>query len=99
MRALARARHLRSAVRPVNLPPSPPPAHTRSISCTPARRLLLCIDAGNAVRSTGSTGANADSSRSHAVLQITLALGASDGAGGVMLRLDAKTGRARPRGP
>ena len=26
------------------------------------------------------------------------ALGASDGAGGVMLRLDAKTGRARPRG-
>lgn len=32
--------------------------------------LLACIDSGNAVRSTGSTGANADSSRSHAVLQV-----------------------------
>jgi hypothetical protein len=32
--------------------------------------LLSCIDNGNAVRSTGSTGANADSSRSHAVLQV-----------------------------
>jgi hypothetical protein len=32
--------------------------------------LLMAIDNGNAVRSTGSTGANADSSRSHAVLQV-----------------------------
>ena len=34
--------------------------------------LLRLIDHGNSVRSTGSTGANADSSRSHAVLQIAL---------------------------
>ena len=34
--------------------------------------LLKVIDQGNAARSTGSTGANMDSSRSHAVLQISL---------------------------
>ena len=60
--------------------------------------LLMAIDSGNAVRSTGSTGANADSSRSHAVLQITLAEGVSDGAGGVVVRMDARTGRAVARG-
>ena len=32
--------------------------------------LLALIDYGNTVRSTGSTGANADSSRSHAVIQL-----------------------------
>jgi hypothetical protein len=32
--------------------------------------LLRIIDYGNGVRSTGTTGANADSSRSHAVLQV-----------------------------
>ena len=34
--------------------------------------LLGLITYGNSVRSTGSTGANSDSSRSHAVLQICL---------------------------
>ncbi|KAJ4460491.1 putative Kinesin-related protein 6 [Paratrimastix pyriformis] len=34
--------------------------------------LLALIDVGNRARSTGSTGANADSSRSHAILQICL---------------------------
>jgi kinesin family protein 2/24 len=34
--------------------------------------LLALIDYGNTVRSTGSTGANADSSRSHAVIQLRL---------------------------
>ena len=34
--------------------------------------LLEVFEYGNNVRSTGSTGANADSSRSHAILQIVL---------------------------
>lgn len=38
--------------------------------CGSVEELLACIDDGNAERSTGSTGANADSSRSHAVLQV-----------------------------
>lgn len=37
-----------------------------------AESLLALLAYGNSVRATGSTGANADSSRSHAVLQITL---------------------------
>ena len=36
------------------------------------RELLRAIDSGNAARSTGVTGANIDSSRSHAILQITI---------------------------
>jgi kinesin family protein 2/24 len=40
--------------------------------CENVDDLLECIANGNAVRSTGSTGANVDSSRSHAILQVTL---------------------------
>lgn len=60
--------------------------------------LLRLIDYGNSVRSTGSTGANADSSRSHAVLAITLGEGTSDGKGGVNARVESRTGRIKPRG-
>ena len=42
----------------------------RVVDSVPA--LLACIDTGNRARSVGSTGANEDSSRSHAVLSITL---------------------------
>ncbi len=35
-------------------------------------RLMQIFEAGNATRSTGATGANADSSRSHAIFQILL---------------------------
>jgi len=42
----------------------------RKVTSVP--QLLKTIDQGNAARSTGSTGANMDSSRSHAVLQISL---------------------------
>lgn len=41
-------------------------------------RVAALIDHGNAARSTGSTGANADSSRSHAVLQLCLRRGGGD---------------------
>ncbi|KYR00911.1 SAM domain-containing protein [Tieghemostelium lacteum] len=37
-----------------------------------AQELMNCIEEGNKIRSTGSTGVNADSSRSHAILQISL---------------------------
>ena len=50
--------------------------------------LLRLIDYGNSVRSTGSTGANADSSRSHAILQITLAEAVADGKGGLVVLTD-----------
>lgn len=40
--------------------------------CKTADEVLEAISAGNAVRATGSTGANADSSRSHAILQIVV---------------------------
>ncbi|EGC33210.1 hypothetical protein DICPUDRAFT_49064, partial [Dictyostelium purpureum] len=36
------------------------------------QELMTCITDGNKIRSTGSTGVNADSSRSHAILQISL---------------------------
>eukprot|EP01132_Coremiostelium_polycephalum_P006190 gene6190-7707_t len=36
------------------------------------QELMTCIDEGNKIRSTGSTGVNSDSSRSHAILQISL---------------------------
>jgi kinesin family member 2/24 len=60
--------------------------------------LLKLIDKGNAERMTGSTGANADSSRSHAILNITLAHAAADGRGGVVVKTDPKTGRANALG-
>ncbi|EFA84546.1 SAM domain-containing protein [Heterostelium album PN500] len=37
-----------------------------------AQELMNSVDEGNKIRSTGSTGVNADSSRSHAILQISL---------------------------
>jgi kinesin family protein 2/24 len=37
-----------------------------------ATQVMECITHGNSVRSTGQTGANIDSSRSHAILQITI---------------------------
>ncbi|CAN8071260.1 unnamed protein product, partial [Agarophyton chilense] len=40
--------------------------------CEVEEDVLACIDEGSAVRSTGVTGANDDSSRSHAVFQIEL---------------------------
>lgn len=40
--------------------------------------LMQLIDYGNGLRATGSTGANADSSRSHAILQISLKLKKND---------------------
>lgn len=40
--------------------------------CTNVDQLLELIIHGNSVRSTGSTGANIDSSRSHAILQIAV---------------------------
>jgi kinesin family protein 2/24 len=42
------------------------------VRCTETKELLDLIAQGNAARSTGSTGANVDSSRSHAILQIVL---------------------------
>ncbi len=42
----------------------------REVPCTTTEALLDIIGQGNAVRSTGVTGANVDSSRSHAILQI-----------------------------
>ncbi|ORZ37533.1 P-loop containing nucleoside triphosphate hydrolase protein [Catenaria anguillulae PL171] len=47
--------------------------------------LLRIFEQGNTVRSTGSTGANSDSSRSHAILQIAL-------------KRAARTGKLRPFG-
>lgn len=44
----------------------------RERKCTQVSDLLELMNYGNAVRSTGSTGANMDSSRSHAILQIVL---------------------------
>jgi kinesin family protein 2/24 len=44
----------------------------RERKCTQVSDLLELMAYGNAVRSTGSTGANMDSSRSHAILQIVL---------------------------
>lgn len=40
--------------------------------CDSPQSLCRLIDQGNALRSTGVTGANIDSSRSHAILQIRL---------------------------
>jgi kinesin family protein 2/24 len=60
--------------------------------------LLRLIDKGNAERMTGSTGANADSSRSHAVLSVTLAHAVADGRGGLTIKTDTKTGRAKAQG-
>ncbi|XXQ35308.1 Kinesin-like protein [Plasmodiophora brassicae] len=40
--------------------------------CSSVTSLLQIIESGTALRSTGSTGANIDSSRSHAILQISL---------------------------
>ena len=45
------------------------------VACLSVRDLLDLIDQGLAQRSTGSTGANLDSSRGHAILQITLKCG------------------------
>ncbi|KAI9149794.1 hypothetical protein H9P43_009973 [Blastocladiella emersonii ATCC 22665] len=53
------------------------------VSATEA--LLKIFEQGNNVRSTGSTGANSDSSRSHAILQISL-------------KRAARTGKLRPFG-
>jgi len=44
----------------------------RERKCNNVADLLELMSYGNAVRSTGSTGANMDSSRSHAILQIVL---------------------------
>jgi len=44
----------------------------RERRCQTVNDLLELMSYGNAVRSTGSTGANIDSSRSHAILQIVL---------------------------
>ncbi|CAG9460335.1 unnamed protein product [Pedinophyceae sp. YPF-701] len=44
--------------------------------------IIQLLDHGNAARSTGSTGANADSSRSHAILQLALKERQPDGTGG-----------------
>ena len=60
--------------------------------------LLRAIDHGNRARSTGSTGANEDSSRSHAVLVIGLATAVADGRGGSTLRLEPSTRRAACNG-
>ena len=60
--------------------------------------LLKLIDYGTSVRSTGSTGANADSSRSHAVLQITLAEAVTDGKGGTVVLTDARTRHVKAKG-
>jgi kinesin family protein 2/24 len=60
--------------------------------------LLKLIDYGNSVRSTGSTGANADSSRSHAVLQITLAEAMTDGKGATVVLTDAHTKHVKAKG-
>ena len=40
--------------------------------CASEEELFNVIECGSSVRSTGSTGANIDSSRSHAILQILL---------------------------
>lgn len=60
--------------------------------------LLKFIDHGISVRSTGSTGANADSSRSHAVLQITLAHAQADGKGGLNVITDPRTRHVAAKG-
>lgn len=61
--------------------------------------LLGLIDQGLKTRSTGSTGANEDSSRSHAVLQITVANAVSLGPGaGVQILIDPRTRKAQAVG-
>ena len=41
-------------------------------ACPNVASLMEAMAYGGSIRSTGTTGANADSSRSHAILQITL---------------------------
>jgi hypothetical protein len=60
--------------------------------------LLKLIDQGLAARSTGTTGANSDSSRSHAVLQIVLAEAVADGKGGVVVLTDNRTKKVKALG-
>jgi kinesin family protein 2/24 len=49
----------------------------KEVECTDVQGLSNLIGHGNSERSTGSTGANADSSRSHAIMQITAKAGDS----------------------
>jgi len=47
-------------------------------NCTTEEQLLATIDVGNQIRATGVTGANSQSSRSHAVLSIELRVSETD---------------------
>jgi kinesin family protein 2/24 len=60
--------------------------------------LLQAIDLGMSSRSTGSTGANSESSRSHALLQVTLAEAVADGKGGLHVLTDPRTKNVKAKG-
>jgi len=60
----------------------------QEVPCSSDAQLLDLVAKGNSIRSTGQTGANIDSSRSHAILQICIKKPA--GRGGAKRKMHGK---------